>query len=202
MSAEPVLRRAWAEGWNDEGGVFHQQDHPNHSLFSVIIHIALILGIFDQGQHDGGIAAPGIAVVETGFLEKTGLIDSVPNRMGEQDNRNIRVQLSDFHPEFTACHAAEMGHGDHQIEMLFFQELQCLFRIGRASDTRRSRKIQPVIFIDDSGGHRAVFLQDIGVIGTGDQQDLLYPEAHQLMEDFKMGIVLFIFHRFACSGAG
>jgi hypothetical protein len=48
-----------------------------------------------------------------------------------------------------------------------------------------------MVFVDDSVGHGALFLHDIGIIGAGNEQNLLDLEGHEFMKDLEMRIVVF-----------
>jgi len=73
---------------------------------------------------------------------------------------------------------------------LFTKQNQGLVGCGCRGYARWLGKIEAMVFVDDSRGHGPVFLQNIGIIGTGNEQDLPYLEDHEFMENLKMGIVI------------
>ncbi|EKD36649.1 MAG: hypothetical protein ACD_75C01425G0003 [uncultured bacterium] len=169
-----------------EGRILDIDDNPDHGSLGVRIDVVVILDIFDDRQQQVGLAAPDenlVDAITVDFFRK-----SRPHIMGDQDHRQIRLDLFNCRAESEGIHTAQIGHGDHHIELFPAEDLQGLAGGRCPGDFRRLAQVQAVVFVDQPGGEAAVFLHDEGIVPAGNQKNILHLEGHKIMKDLEMRI--------------
>ena len=94
--------------------------------------------------------------------------------------------LADFARQLRGVHVADREIGHDQIELrIGVRQFERLGATGDMRDPGNLLQVQFERFVDQQFVEAAVFAQDERVVETGDQQDVLHAERHQVLEAFK-----------------
>ena len=98
----------------------------------------------------------------------------------------------DPHGDVKGVGLFDVQHGDDKLDPLVFQHLKGLLLGSYLDELRRITEVQRYIFQENSFVDAPVFFQHEGIIGAGNEQDLVNPALHQQVEG---GIYEVIFFR-------
>ena len=106
--------------------------------------------------------------------------------VGQHDYGHVETGGLDFAGQLRGVHVSEMQVGDDQVETpLRVRQLHRLRSGGDVGDAGNMVQIQLQRFADQQLVEPAVFAQDEGVVEAGDEQDVVHPERHQVLEAFE-----------------
>jgi hypothetical protein len=154
--------------------VFHDEHDGNAHLESVVLNVALVLDILNDGEQQARVPLPEKDLLNAlqGAAREQGLRFLMVE--GKDGNRNVQPGAVHGGGEFQAVHVIEVDVGDNEVVARL---AACEFeRLGGGGYVRDLRRV--------------VEMEDEGIVEAGDEQNILHPERHEVLEAFKKAFVI------------
>ena len=147
-----------------------------------MLDVHLILNQLDDGKDEVGIPQPAEHIIEN---RQVLILHTSGNAMRERCQYHARhLWETMFHG---TCYIEGIivsitRHTDHQVDIRAFQYLSSLLRRTHLCESRWITKSEFRIFVEDLLIHTSVIFQHEGIIGIGDDQDIVDTSCHQIDE--------------------
>ena len=162
--------------------VLDQDDDLHPERTGVVKSVAPVFhGLDDAHQH------PRVALPEKDALDGRGVlarleVGELAGVPGEQDHRHVEPLGPDLLGERRRVHVGEVGGGDDQIDGgALASDTQRLFTGGDAGEPGSVVQVEVAKLPDHALGQRPRLLEDEGVVGGGNQEDVHDAVTHQVL---------------------
>ena len=179
---EDVAVQVRQDGGIEADGVLHEQDHLHAHLADVMVDVHLVLHQLDDGQDEVGIAQPAENIVEDAQVL---MLDTLRDAVGERcqhhavDAGELRFHSS-RHVESVIVGIAR--HADDQVDVYRAEYPGGLFGRRDLREGRRIAQPQLHVLVVDLLFHTSVVLEHEGIVGVGNNQDVVDTAHHQIDE--------------------
>ena len=179
---EDVAVQVRQDGGIEADGVLHEQDHLHAHLADVMVDVHLVLHQLDDGQDEVGIAQPAENIVEDAQVF---VLDALRDAVGERsqhhavDAGELRFHGS-RHVEGVVVGIAR--HADDEIYLHCGQHALGFVGCGHLRERRRIAKAELHVLVVDLLFHAPIVLEHEGIVGVGDNQDVVDAAHHQIDE--------------------
>ena len=163
--------------------VFDQKNDGHAHGRGVMLDVALVLDVLDDGDEDADIALPEEDAVDIGQRIARNKILNLAVIVGEHDDRYIEPGLLDLAGQLGGAHLADRQVGDDEVEArIGAGQLNRLRTAGDMGDAGDVLEMQFERVADQQLVEPSVFAQNERIVEARHQQDVAHAEGHQLLE--------------------
>ena len=161
--------------------VFYDEQHRNPEA-RVEFHVPAIFLQLHHGEQDPGVPLPQEHVLH---IAEPGSVLEVLHFLvvvGEHQDRDVQLGGAHRPGQLRGVHVAQLQARDDDVEALFPGERQGLGPARDARDVRSLVQVQVEELREDELVELSILRHDERLVETRDEQDVLHPEPHQVLQ--------------------
>ena len=163
--------------------VLDHQDYGNIHRFGVVVNVALVLDVLHHRDKDASVTLPEEDALDVGLRMARNEIRDLAVVVRQHHYRHPQTGVLDLARQFRGIHVHDVQVADDEVETRFLERhLQRLFPTRNVGDTGNLVLLQLQRFADEQLVQASVLAQDERVVEAGNQQDVVHPERHQVLE--------------------
>ena len=163
--------------------VLDQDDGLDADGGGVVFHVQTVFHRLDDPEQEPGVSLPDEDPVEDRRVVVRDQLGLFPVIVRQEHDGDGESRLADHLGEACGVHVLDVEGHDHQVEpTLLVQEGEGFLAAGGVGQFRRVAQVQSRVFLSDLLVETAILLKNIVVVQAGDEEDIPYPEPHQVLE--------------------
>ncbi len=163
--------------------VLDQQDHLDAGHTGVVGDVLPVFHVLGDGQQDARVALPQEDALQGARVVVGHVLSQLAAVVCQEDDRDVQPRLFDLERQFGRLHVAHVDGGHDQVEpALAGGERDRLRPRAHVAQARGVMEVEVKELFEQELVELPVLLQDERIVGARDQDDVLHPPGHEVLE--------------------